>query len=453
MTVPGLPSWALPDRPAAPPPPGGLIDPPLVQRLGDGSLLALPMSSPEYWGPGYNVPGGWDDATQINDAALRAGGGAGGGGLVRLGPWAYTIRSPIVLPQQATLGSGGGGPTCLHGIRGCTVLQPVGAAVTCLSAHRTTMQSQYSSAYPEHVMGSIRDIVIDGSQATGASVGLDAGDGWGLDVDVVIQNFTGAGAIGLWHVNRINGGWSEKHHIRADITNCTQCLVIDTTTAQGTGALRSHEYNVYDLSLFCQSTVSVANAQTGITVAGGAYVSGGKFAVRGNFEDANGGGTPSGCWLIQGNDGAGNWSNVSNCAIDCIVEANNGRAVGAVPIAFGNAANNFGGGGPNHGIINFQFNSWAASNPALGQFAHKGRLGGDPSLWQFGSQPALPASGTPLSNPGNDAMVYISGGTVSSVLVQNTGTGQTSGGFYVPAGKNITVNYSAPPTWNWIFVN
>lgn len=65
--------------------------------------------------------------------------------------------------------------------------------------------------------------------------------------------------------------------------------------------------------------------------------------------------------------------------------------------------------------------------------------------------PAIPASGTALTNPFPfDAMVYISGGTVTAIAVGGTATGLTSGGVLVPAGETITLTYSAAPTWVWI---
>lgn len=65
--------------------------------------------------------------------------------------------------------------------------------------------------------------------------------------------------------------------------------------------------------------------------------------------------------------------------------------------------------------------------------------------------PTMPASGTALTNPFPfDAMVYISGGTVTAIEVGGTATGIISGGVLVPAGETITLTYSAAPTWVWI---
>ncbi len=66
------------------------------------------------------------------------------------------------------------------------------------------------------------------------------------------------------------------------------------------------------------------------------------------------------------------------------------------------------------------------------------------------AQPAVPASGVALNSPvGVDAMVYITGGTVTAVAINGVATGLTSGGFYVATGDSITLTYTVAPTWVW----
>ena len=65
--------------------------------------------------------------------------------------------------------------------------------------------------------------------------------------------------------------------------------------------------------------------------------------------------------------------------------------------------------------------------------------------------PAIPASGTALTNPFPfDATVYVTGGTVTAIAAGGTATGLTSGAVFVAAGETITLTYSAAPTWVWI---
>lgn len=72
-----------------------------------------------------------------------------------------------------------------------------------------------------------------------------------------------------------------------------------------------------------------------------------------------------------------------------------------------------------------------------------------PGKWA--AQPAVPASTTPRQNTAwRDAMVVVSGGTGVTIAVDGTTlTGVTSGAVMVPSGKNITLTYTAAPTWLW----
>jgi len=66
------------------------------------------------------------------------------------------------------------------------------------------------------------------------------------------------------------------------------------------------------------------------------------------------------------------------------------------------------------------------------------------------TSPTVPTSTTAFTNNyGSNAMVYITGGTVTAVTVGGTATGLTSGGFRVPSGQTIAITYSVAPTWKW----
>jgi hypothetical protein len=65
--------------------------------------------------------------------------------------------------------------------------------------------------------------------------------------------------------------------------------------------------------------------------------------------------------------------------------------------------------------------------------------------------PALPASGQLFTNPyPTPVTIYLSGGAVKDVLLDNTSTGLASGSFLLGAGKTITLIYNQPPAWAWI---
>ncbi|WP_197085256.1 glycosyl hydrolase family 28-related protein [Saccharothrix sp. ST-888] len=64
--------------------------------------------------------------------------------------------------------------------------------------------------------------------------------------------------------------------------------------------------------------------------------------------------------------------------------------------------------------------------------------------------PAVPASGAVFQSPAwRDAMVCISGGTVTGVAVDGVATGLTSGPFLLPSGRTIALTYTVTPAWTW----
>ena len=81
------------------------------------------------------------------------------------------------------------------------------------------------------------------------------------------------------------------------------------------------------------------------------------------------------------------------------------------------------------------------------------RISDSPGYNPTGPQtaPAIPASGTALTNPFPfDCTVYVNGGTVTAVAISGTDTGQITGAFSLPAGETITLTYSVVPTsWTW----
>ncbi len=67
------------------------------------------------------------------------------------------------------------------------------------------------------------------------------------------------------------------------------------------------------------------------------------------------------------------------------------------------------------------------------------------------TNPALAASGTALVNPfPMEVTVYVSGGTVTVIQVDNKITGVTGGAIRLPAGSGIKIFYSIAPSWNWV---
>lgn len=67
------------------------------------------------------------------------------------------------------------------------------------------------------------------------------------------------------------------------------------------------------------------------------------------------------------------------------------------------------------------------------------------------STPAVPASGTPVTNTSPlPATVVVSGGTGTNVAVNGIAQGTFDGTYTVPAGGTISLTYTVAPTWAWV---
>lgn len=191
-------------------------------------------------------------------------------GLNCLQPPAQTV----VAPQGSNFA---GSPVCIRGLGAATIVYPVGAGVTGIWYHRTTSYGQQYGLAAQPQTGYIRDFTLDGSLATGASTGLDYGDGWGYEFNLGVVNFATAGATAVRQINRLF--WTEKcERIRFRLSNNTTAFYITTNLAPSGD--HSSEYNMYDISMFCQAN------QQGIVV-DGVNMGGSYMWIRGNMSASN----------------------------------------------------------------------------------------------------------------------------------------------------------------------
>lgn len=227
--------------------------------------------------------------------------------------------------------------------------------------------------------GAINGITIDGTNAGASASGLHYGDteGGQLGPDLMIQNFTGASAIGLHLDNTIS--WTESIRAWLTVSNCTNCIVFDGTSSP-TGDI-SFEYNELHFKCYCYAN------QNGIILRGGAWIHHGELVVRANM--ALSGSAQSSALLTitgtgtTGHVGANSNSQISNARLDIYAETNTlyggGSSNGPKTIKFGNAGDSAAIQYCN-GTMSFDGSNWIASDYTPATLLYNGIIRGDSVL-------------------------------------------------------------------------
>ena len=419
----GLPTWATP---------------------GAGGALPFTVLFPS------GNTGGGPDATAIKNAiTAMSPPNTPHGGLIFLAPGDWYVNVPAgntggqcinLVQNTTTTPNNGGQPVSLCGAGASTRIYPVGAGVTGVYMHRTVSYGGQFGHPAQQMTGFVRDLVIDGTNATGASVGLDYGDGWGYNFDLAVQNFSTAGAIGVRQINNLF--WTEKNGpIVLRLSNNTTAMYI--TTALAPTGDHSSEYNTYYITQFCQAN------QQGVVV-DGVNMGGSHMWLQGNMSlTSSSSGTPT------GNVAALSIINAAGVTpadghrwyegtfwIKC--EANPGNGSGTTyPYLMYSDGTGFvrmcSGAIYQSNLTNSNWNG--------AEFSFSGPIG-DANLSTAWPSTTLPASPGTWQNKGPNALACVSGGTVSAISVNGAATGLTSGAFYVCAGGTITVTYTVAPTFN-----
>jgi hypothetical protein len=424
--------WSLPRAvgQAAPVP---YTDPPMganaaIQGLPDGSVVVLPLAM-------VGFPGA-DDSGPINEALLRLPtytdpetGIVYQRGRVLLAAASYNIQAGIVKPPMADLAGQGAG----------TRLNVSGAAVTGIYSHFGP-----GGGSQQRKGGTIRDLLIDGTNATGASTGIDIGDGWGHSLERVwIQNFGGAGAIGLAVVNRQS--FTEKFTARQ------VHLIMNSTAAYHFTVVSVISQEYQDLQYY----IWAPNNANGVTFQGLNW--NGRLEINGNIgQDTN----PNTNWMlgflsdVAGNGGGPTTFNGEVCAN---WEVNPMQLPGGSPppysLYFGPAVTGGASTFVGAGFLRRGGGNTCVTNAVAGQIQFRGKIvdssGTPQAVFDPAVTPGQPVSGTVYTNSGNDALVSVAGGTVSQIQVAGQTSGQTSGQLLVPAGATIKVTWSVQPAWSW----
>lgn len=357
----------------------------------------------------------------------------------------------------ATPGSATPGGYLAGSSHGLTKLFYVGNG-TAVYCHGT----QPGGAQYQGVGATIRNIEIDGSLcgATATVIGLDVGDQYDLVIEAVtVSNFTSSGStnstganplgavgIGLHNYNTL----SEKTHMRrCVVNNCTNAFQTYTQSGAGT---TSRMYSDIELH------VNLQPDQNGWVMARQGHLENGRFTMYGNF-NCPGSGTNTAAAIVCGVGSVSpQQAHSFDMEVDICVEADptSAGALRPTTIAFGTNADNT--LTTWRGRIQFSYaGGWqAASGMVLAggsgsSWQFSGRLHGDANLFAA-LQPYTgnPVNGTTYTNNGPDAVVYATGGTVSSIVVNGTATGLTSGAFLLPTNATIQFNFSGAPTTTWI---
>jgi hypothetical protein len=124
--------------------------------------------------------------------------------------------------------------------------------------------------------GGIKGLTIDGTGAGAGSAGLHIGDMDTFELDCAVQNFSGAGSIGVHFDNTI--WFTEETRGYLWLHNNTQHLVFDVSGA--TTSQNSFDYTDLDVEI-----LAVGN-QDGVVFQNGALMVHGRLTVKANFQSS-----------------------------------------------------------------------------------------------------------------------------------------------------------------------
>ena len=248
---------------------------------------------------------------------------------------------------------------------------------TCIIAFTGTGDCirQYSTSSTQVINGIGGGVIgsgkIDGANAGAGSAGIHVGDILQLRLEIVVQNFTGVGDIGVHFDNQYY--WCEQMYARLLIHNCTTGVVFDVsgnTTSTGS-------YGRGIIDIFLDQTLTAG--QNGVVLQNGALLYDGRLGIYGNFIGSSSaltnavltltGTTPSGH--------AGSYSYITACEITIGVEVASGYSHNPYTMIFG--ANNY--LNVSTGMIDFGgAGTFASCTTNYGNFNFQGRVRGDNAL-------------------------------------------------------------------------
>lgn len=302
-------------------------------------------------------PTGTNDSTAAFNAAVEA---AGSGGVVYLPAGTYKISSTVTCTAVPVYFVGDGAWASIVSYTGS------GDCFRIYDPSTYGTRTKYA--------GGFVGITIDGSSAKAGATGLHVGDLLQYELDLTVQNFYGAGSIGV-HLDNYYY-WTEQLFGRIYAQNCTSHVVFDWTSTASTTCSGSFER--CDLDIYIDQ---VNPAFDGVVFQNGAFVTNGSLKIRGNFGSTTSAAVSSAALRLTGSGSANGYSGSSGIfysTIDIGVESGTDKYTPQT-IAFGASGNSI---SSCSGTLNFGAagNSFAESNNVDNVFNFMGSTSGDPSL-------------------------------------------------------------------------
>jgi hypothetical protein len=403
------------------------------------------------------------DATGVTDsAAINAANTAfdvaNTGGRISLGPGTFYINA-VTISAQTVPGTSGGSGVSVWGTGSSTIVNVVGNGIG-ISCHRTSGYGAQFGLAAQMTTSSLKYFVLDGTLTTAGGIGLDFGDGWGYDVDLTVVNFTAANTIAVNQINRVF--WTEKAHVKLNLMNNLQPLILNRTVAGD----HSAEYNHYELYIFINTDNAGATMYNGVQFLGGMNGGGVDIEAHGNVSALPAGWNlttnPIALFSFIGSDGSGDWSRTYGARLKWKIEQNSGVPnTGNYPYQIYLGSNN-NAIKQTSGAISYTGGNAPAGNANGGEFSFDGPILGDAylsglspgppgSTTTITGQPPFPGYGVSQQNYGPNANVSVSGGGVTGVTISGQATGMVSSTFFLLAGASIVVNGAGanPTVYSW----
>lgn len=130
--------------------------------------------------------------------------------------------------------------------------------------------------------GGFSGMTIWGTNATGAAIGLHAGDLTNYRIDVSVINFQGTGAIGVYLDNEYF--FSEQWEVDLFVSGCTQCVVFDVPVTSTYSAGGS--FDRINAQIWLEQGLNLSGQVwgDGVVFQNGAIIVDGNLRIRGNYQ-------------------------------------------------------------------------------------------------------------------------------------------------------------------------